>query len=219
MTKLLTFAVAVDAALSALPLAGSAHAAAADLAKLQTLAQTIARNEDHVTAAALNDMIIKNQHNFTLVDVRSQDDYQAGHIKGAINVPLAKLFNNDELQRLSHAARVVLYSNGTDQAAQAAVLLRIAGVSAVSLAGGFDYWAEHTMNLPAATGGEKSPDAAKRAAIIRALNDCPPLPEAKIPPLRPVSAAPAPAPAPPKAPPTPAAPKSSAPVILPGACG
>jgi hypothetical protein len=89
----------------------------------------------------------------------------------------------------------------------------------VSLQGGFDYWAEHTMNLPAATGGDRENlDAARQAAIIRALNACPRLPEASIPPLYPVSASPQPAqPQPP--PPAPPATDSDVPIIIEGKCG
>jgi rhodanese-related sulfurtransferase len=167
-------------------LPAAARAADVDLAKLQALGQSIARSENRLTPAALNDMIIKDQHNFTLIDVRSAGDYQAGHIKGAINVPLTKLFTGDELQSLRKATSVVLYSNTTDYAAQAAVLLRTADVRAAVLLGGFDGWAEHTLHPKSATEGEAM-SAARRAAVIRALNNCPRLPEATIPPLQPAA--------------------------------
>jgi rhodanese-related sulfurtransferase len=217
---------------AALPIA--AHAADVDLGKLQALGQSIARNENRVTPAALNDMIVKDQHNFTLIDVRLADDYQAGHIKGAVNVPLAKLFSADELQRLKRASNVVVYANTGDDGAQAAVLLRLAGVRAASLAGGFDGWAEYTLHPKDAATGEPM-SAEQRAAVIRALNYCPTMPAATIPPLRPASTAPAQAPAvvqpPSGGPPEGKGPegkgpagqggpaKPNVPIILQGACG
>ena len=183
----LAAALLIGAALPAV-----SHAADVDLTKLQAMGQSIARGENRIEPATLNDMIVKDQHNFTLVDVRSASDYQAGHIKGAINVPLAKLFTGDELQRLRKAPNVVLYSNTTDYAAQAAVLLRTADVRAAALLGGFDGWTEHTLNPKAPASGETE-NAAKRAAVIRALNNCPLMPEATIPPLQPASTGQAPA--------------------------
>jgi rhodanese-related sulfurtransferase len=208
----------------ALPIA--AHAADVDLAKLQAQGQSIARGESSVTPAALNDMIVKDQHNFTLVDVRLADDYQAGHIKGAMNLPLAKLFSAGELQRLKKASNVVVYGNTGDAGAQAAVLLRLAGVRAASLIGGFDGWAAYTLH-PKEAGTGEAMSAAQRAAVIRALNNCPTLPAATIPPLRPASTAPAQAPAAPRAPQAPKGPAGppagkgpgGPPIILQGACG
>lgn len=199
----------------------ASHASNIDIAKLQAMGQAISRNENSITPPALNALIVKDQHNYTLIDVRSPQDYKAGHIKGASNIPLPKLFTGGEIDKLSRAPKVVLYSNTTEHAAQAAVLLRMAGVKAVALIGGFEGWAEQTMHPKTAPGSEAQ-SAAKRAAVIRALNNCPRLPESTIPPLLPAAAAPPPAAAP--APPAPAAaPPSKAPsgppIILQGACG
>ena len=215
--------VLLTALLMSAAIPGASQAASVDIAKLQAMGQAISRNENSITPPALNAMIVKDQHNYTLIDVRSASDYQAGHIKGAANVPLTKLFGGDEIDKLTRAPTVVLYSNTTEHAAQAAVLLRMAGVKAVALIGGFDGWAEQTMH-PKAAPGSAAESAAKRAAVIRALNNCPRLPEATIPPLLPVAgtaAPPAPAAA---APPAPAAAPpsktpSGPPIILNGACG
>jgi rhodanese-related sulfurtransferase len=197
----------------------SARAAEVELGQLQSLAQTIARNSDRVTAATLNGWIVEDRRDFMLIDIRSPGAYQAGHIKGARNVPLPRLLNPDELATLRQARTVVLYSNAGDHAAQAAILLRLAGVPALSLQGGMAYWAEQIANLPAAAGGDRENlDAVRQAAIIQALNACPRLPDATIPALNPVPAAPAPAPAQPQRSAPPAT-KPDAPVIIDGACG
>ncbi|MEJ2435414.1 MAG: rhodanese-like domain-containing protein, partial [Pseudolabrys sp.] len=125
--------------LAALLLSATLPAAsrAADLAKLQAMSQAISRNENSIAPPALNALIVKDRHDYTLVDVRAPVDYQTGHIKGARNVPLPKLFSGDEIDKLRRAPKVVLYSATGEQAAQAAVLLRMADVKAVALAGGF----------------------------------------------------------------------------------
>jgi rhodanese-related sulfurtransferase len=217
--RCLTLALATMACAVASPMAASA--ADVELATLQSLAQTIARNADRVTAATLNSWIVEDRRDFLLIDVRSPDAYRAAHIKGARNVPLPKLVNAEELTTLRQARAVVLYSNAGDHAAQAAILLRLAGVPAMSLQGGFDYWAEQTMNLSGASGGDRENlDAARQVAIIRALNACPRLPEATIPSLYPAPATPAPAPSPPSPPRvSPPAKQPDGPVIIDGACG
>lgn len=227
-TRLTNLAV-VAFALIAVGAATPASAADVDLGKLQSLAQGIARNEAQVTAAVLNGWIVADRRDFVLVDVRSPEAYAAGHIKGARNLPLTRLMTAQTLATLRGARTVVLYSDAGDYAAQGAVLLRLAGLPAVSLMGGFAYWAEHEMNLPAATGGNaESLDQARRASMIRALNNCPPLPAAKIPPLLPAAAAPPPAPAEPQRPgqgppsgkgPAEGGPKPDVPIILQGGCG
>ena len=227
-TRLITLAT-LASALLAIGVATPAPAAGVDLATLQTLAQGIARNEAQVTAATLGAWIVEDRRDFALIDVRAPEAYAAGHIKGARNLPLSRLMSADALASLRGARTVVLYSDATDHAAQGAVLLRLAGVPAVSLMGGFAYWAEHEMDLKAATGGDaEALDAARRASMIRALNNCPPLPAGKIPPLQPASMSPAPAPAPaPAQPQSPApakgpaqgGPKPDVPIILEGGCG
>jgi rhodanese-related sulfurtransferase len=199
--------------------ATSVDAAEVELGQLQSLAQTIARNADRITAATLNGWIVEDRRDFALIDIRSPGAYQAGHIKGARNVPVPKLLSADELATLRQARTVVLYSNAGDHAAQAVILLRLAGVAAVSLQGGMAYWAEQTMNLPAATGGDRETlDAARQAAIIQALNSCPRVPDAVIPSLDQAPAAPGAAPSQPQRSAPPAG-NPDAPVIIDGACG
>lgn len=218
-------------------LAAPAHAADIDATALRTLGQSIIRGETQIAPGELNDLIVKQRGDFTLIDVRPAGEFEAGHIKAAANLPLPKLFDEEELERLRRAPNVIVYSNATDHAAQAAVLLRLAGVQALSLRGGFDAWA--TESLGAGENGEDLSEE-RRAAIVRALNNCPALPEATIPPLMPAAAAPSPAPAASDAPtvaPVPGmggrsgaprviepgssgpARKPNVPIILEGACG
>lgn len=115
------------------------------------LAKTIAAEGDHVDVPQLSDWIIKETRDFELVDIRDQDDFQEGHIEGARNIPLAALFSEDALQGLPPGRKVVVYSNGTAHAAQAALLLRLAEREAYALLGGYNYWRAY-LNDPAAAG-------------------------------------------------------------------
>jgi rhodanese-related sulfurtransferase len=211
---------------AALP--ATSQAAKIDRATLQVLGQTVARGGDHITAPELNDLIVKEQRNFVLIDVRSAELFEEGHIKGATNVPLMMLFGDEQLTEMSKSPTVVLYADTTDRAAQAAILLRLADIEAVSLLGGLDAWAAEMTQPGSGEGGELS--QARRDAILRAFNSCPRLPDATIPPLLPAVAPISPpaevmeepsAAQEPAAEEAPAAsePASDVPIILEGACG
>jgi len=80
-----------------------------------------------------------------LVDVRSPEEFAAGHIEGALNIPLDIL--PAELARLRAAPAVVtVCSGGRGRSEKAAQLLRDRGIAAVwSLCGGVLEWQEQLM--------------------------------------------------------------------------
>ena len=91
-----------------------------------------------------------------LLDVREADEFHAGHIPGAINIPRGvlefKLSNDPAL--CARELNIVLYCKTSGRAALAACSLQAMGYRQVqSLAGGFDVWsaagkAQVAANLP-----------------------------------------------------------------------
>ena len=92
-----------------------------------SLAQLVAAGEDHVTARELSDWLIKDRRDFILVDIRQLREFDAGHIEGARHIPLNRLLAEQALDSLPAGRTIVVYSNGSAHAAQAALLLRLAG--------------------------------------------------------------------------------------------
>ncbi len=125
------------------------------------LAKTVADEQDHVTVAELSDWIIKDRRDFTLLDIRDRADFDAGHIEGARNVPLAGLMSDGALDALPVGRKVVVYSNGTAHAAQAALLLRLVERDGYALLGGYNHWQVY-LNDPQAAGAAEM-DPAQRA--------------------------------------------------------
>lgn len=125
------------------------------------LANIIATEQDHVTVAELADWIIKDRRDFIVLDIRDAEDYGGGHIEGARHVPLAALMSDASLEALPAGGKIVVYSNGTAHAAQAALLLRLIERDAYALLGGFNYWQAY-MHDPKAAGAAEM-DPAKRA--------------------------------------------------------
>lgn len=134
---------------------GTADSTAAALAKL------VAEGNDHVTARELADWLIKDRRDFELVDIRETADFDAGHIERARHIPLAGLFSEASLASLPAARRIVVYSNGSAHAAQAALLLRLTGRDALALLGGFNYWQAYLHDPEKA--GVAEMDPAERA--------------------------------------------------------
>lgn len=137
------------------------------------LAKVIANEEDHVSVPELADWLIKDQRDFVLVDIRVGDDFAAGHIEGAINLPLAGLMSQASLERLPAAQKIVVYSNGTGHAAQAALLLRLVERDGYALLGGYNYWQAYLNDPEAAGVAEMDPKerAAYEAVACRFAGD------------------------------------------------
>ncbi len=128
---------------------------------LGPIAQAIARGEDHVAVKDLASWIVQGREDFMLVDIRDAEAYAAGHIDTATNLPLAPLVQPAGLADLPGDRMIVLYSNGSTDAAQGAALLRVAGLDAYSLLGGYNHWTRYTVDPE--TAGEADDDAAAKA--------------------------------------------------------
>ncbi len=129
--------------------------------KAASLAQMIAVGDDHVTVQELTDWLIKDQRDFELVDIREKQEFDAGHIEGARHIPLASLLAEQSLTSLPTGRKIVVYSNGSAHAAQAALLLRLAERDGLALLGGYNYWHAY-LNDPEKAGVAEM-DAAQRA--------------------------------------------------------
>jgi rhodanese-related sulfurtransferase len=114
--------------------------------RLEGVARGIVRDEDKIKVADLAAWTIEGRQNFVLVDVRTPEEYTAGHIQGARNLPITDLLSAKGIGALPDDRKVVLYAGGTATAAQAAALLRMANVDAYALVGGYEFWLEYTTS-------------------------------------------------------------------------
>ena len=177
------------------------YAAELDETQLRTLGTSISKGEDVIRSDELADWIIQGTQDYLLVDIRSAEDYETSHIQGAINIPVITLFSNGQINQLPKEKIVVLYSNANIRSAQAATALRLAGLNAYVLLGGYEHWVMHTLNPEAASAEDpnlEQLDDARRAAIARALKNCetpcPGSSQGYVPPLTPVTETPLPPP-------------------------
>jgi rhodanese-related sulfurtransferase len=73
-----------------------------------------------------------------LLDVREQDEWDAGHVAGATHLPMSRL--GQEYQTLPADRRIVCICHVGARSAAVADALRGAGWDAVNLAGGMVAW-------------------------------------------------------------------------------
>lgn len=118
---------------------------------ISMLARQIIRGEDHVTVEELSDRIIKARSDYMLIDLRPAEQFAERHIDTAVHMPLSELVTPDVLAGLPEDRAVIVYSNSTTNAAQAATILRLSGIPAYSLIGGYNHWAAY-MTDPVAAG-------------------------------------------------------------------
>lgn len=98
-----------------------------------------------------------------VLDVRPTEEFRAGHIRGAVSIPIAEL--DRRLSELPRSRRIVAYCRGPYclLAVEAVQLLRRRGYQARRYDGSVAEWRDR--GLPVAVGGE--PERARSAAVIR----------------------------------------------------
>lgn len=119
---------------------------AADSGSLADVAQAAARQSDRISVEKLAGWLIESRQDFELIDVRPAADFDKGSIGNARNIPIAALVAEETLAALPADRMLVVYSNGSETAAKAEVLLRLAGFDAHLLVGGFNAWQERILN-------------------------------------------------------------------------
>jgi len=112
----------------------------------EQVAQSVARQDDRVLVEDLARWIIEGRKDFVLIDVRPAADYDKGHIENAQNLVVTELVTREKLETLPTDRKVVVYSQGSEVAGQAVVLLRLAGYDASLLLGGYNFWAQRVLN-------------------------------------------------------------------------
>ena len=99
------------------------------------------RARDALEAVSREDLIARMQDGLvTILDVRPSDEFDAGHLPGALNIPLSELA--DRLNELPDAREVVAYCRGPwcVLSFEAVAALRERGLQSRRLEDGFPEW-------------------------------------------------------------------------------
>jgi len=116
------------------------------------------------TVGPMEALQLINHQNALVLDVRTDKEYQDGHIINSMHVPLGMLSNHlSKLAPYKQSPIVIVCRSGA-RSAQAATTLRKAGFEEVyNLAGGIMAWQNANMPLTTEKGKPPKPGAAKKA--------------------------------------------------------
>jgi rhodanese-related sulfurtransferase len=169
--------LALGLGLSAAGCAETDRAAGDAADRLGQVAAAVARGDDRLDPARLAERIAARTGEIEILDLRSRERYAAGHIEGARHLPVAEALSPAGRADLAAAPAVVVYAEDTAPAAQAAVVLRLAGIEAYALDGGYRGWMTH---LTAEEGpGARDPEAEARR-LAAACRQSPAYAEARV---------------------------------------
>ena len=101
--------------------------------------------------------------NIVVVDVREAEDYEKGHIPGAINLPHEK-WNSAEGLRKENLNVLCCYSHVCHLAAAAAVEFAGKGYSVMEMDGGFEAWKENDLEIETGVAADRG--ATRRPAAV-----------------------------------------------------
>ena len=122
--------------------AGSPYMGSEVKVNTKDLALTTVKNSDMIKSLELADWIIKGKADYTLVDLRNEDQYNQYFIPTAINIPLVQLPESDLLRD----QKVILYAEDDVNAAQAWFILKSKDFRGVYiLDGGLKKWQEEVL--------------------------------------------------------------------------
>jgi len=123
--------------------AGSPYSTQHARIDVDALTKAVQHEDDHVTAIELAGWIKNRRPQLRVVDVRSNEEYDAYHLPMAERVPIDSLSSIG----FGHDETIVLYSDGGAHAAQGWVFLRALGYGKVYfLRGGVYEWLDQVMN-------------------------------------------------------------------------
>jgi rhodanese-related sulfurtransferase/DNA-binding transcriptional ArsR family regulator len=123
------------------------------LAEVDKLVQTYLTVKDQLEPVPATELLERARQGLvTVLDVRPPEEYAAGHVPGAINVPLGEL--ESHLQQLDPDQEIVAYCRGPHcvLAFDAVARLREKGLTARRLEDGFPEWKAQGLPVEATPG-------------------------------------------------------------------
>ena len=92
----------------------------------------------------------KEQGRFLVVDVREPQEWEAGHIEGALHIPMEQL--PDRLDQLGRGRRIVTVCRSGYRSGQMAEFLATRGFGAENMNGGMEAWSKAGLPMVAERG-------------------------------------------------------------------
>jgi rhodanese-related sulfurtransferase len=88
-----------------------------------------------------------NKNDIVLIDVRTPEEFNAGHIAGAINIDINSNTFEQQIKQLSKNKTVLVYCRSGNRSAKASKILRKNHYKVMDLAGGINAWIQSGKKL------------------------------------------------------------------------
>lgn len=123
-------------------IAGTPYSGSTINVNVKDLTLSTVKNSDKITVLELADWIIKEKSDYTLVDLRAEEDYNEYFIPTAYNIPIATLLESGLLRN----QKIILYCYDDLRAAQAWFILKSNDYKGVYILDrGLDQWKEEVL--------------------------------------------------------------------------
>jgi len=122
--------------------AGSPYSGSQVKVNTKDIALSTVKNSDKIKPLELADWIIQGKADYTLVDLRNEDQYSQYFIPTAVNIPLPQIDESDLLRN----QKIILYTDDDLNAAQAWFILKSKNFKGVYLLdGGLKKWQDDVL--------------------------------------------------------------------------
>lgn len=103
-----------------------------------------------ITAEALYNNLNDNyaSNDPFILSVRDEEQYEKGHIPGAVNIPWRSVFTEDNISKLPTTKQIVVYCYTGHTASQVTAMLNVLGYDALCLKWGMCSWTTNTTIAP-----------------------------------------------------------------------
>jgi rhodanese-related sulfurtransferase len=116
-----------------------------------------ARVQAFAALSAAQAVRLMNQGGALVIDLRSKDSFDAGHIVDARNVPAATLESQADSLKKWRDKNVITYcDNGNNGASAARALIKLGFTKVFNLQGGLNGWVKDNLPLTKTAGGKSS---------------------------------------------------------------
>jgi rhodanese-related sulfurtransferase len=116
-----------------------------------------ARVQAFAALSAAQAVRLMNQGGALVIDLRSKDSFDAGHIVDARNVPVATLESQADSLKKWRDKNVITYcDNGSNGATAARTLMKLGFTKVFNLQGGLNGWVKDNLPLTKSAGGKSS---------------------------------------------------------------
>jgi rhodanese-related sulfurtransferase len=116
-----------------------------------------ARVQAFAALSAAQAVRLMNQGGALVIDLRSKDSFDAGHIVDARNVPVATLESQADSLKKWRDKNVITYcDNGSNGATAARTLMKLGFTKVFNLQGGLNGWVKDNLPLTKTAGGKSS---------------------------------------------------------------